>query len=161
MIAIDDVLISEDLIEREFVCNLSLCKGACCIQGEHGAPLDKEEEKIMADIFDSVKPYLRNEGLEVIAEKGLFVDNPKGGKSTPLVDGAACAYVIFDENGVTKCGIEKAYEDGKIDFQKPISCHLYPVRISKYDGFDAMNYSKWDLCNPACELGKQSNPIIK
>ena len=163
MIAIDDVLISEDLIERDFVCNLSACKGACCVEGEQGAPLEKEEEKILAEIFETVKPYLRKEGLDAIAKQGLFVDNTKGGKSTPLVDGSsACAYVLFDEKGITKCGIEKAYEAGEIEFQKPVSCHLYPVRITIYDGFDAANYSKWDLCSPACTLGKQlSIPIYR
>lgn len=162
MIAIGDALISEDLIERDFVCNLSACKGACCIEGEQGAPLEEHEQQILADIFDRVKPHLRKEGLEVIAERGLFVDNTKGGKSTPLVEGGACAYVLIDEKGVTKCGIEKAYEAGDIDFQKPVSCHLYPIRITKYDGYEAVNYSKWDLCNPACELGKQlSIPIYR
>jgi len=160
MIAIDDVLISEDVVEREFVCNLSACKGACCVEGEQGAPLEKHEEQILADIFDTIKPYLRKEGLAVIEEKGLSVPNTKGGRSTPLVDGAACAYVLFDEKGITKCGIEKAYEAGAIDFQKPVSCHLYPVRATKYDGFEALNYSKWDLCSAACELGKSlSVPI--
>ena len=162
MIAIGDVLVSDEVVEKEFVCNLSACKGVCCVEGEEGAPLERHEEEILANIFDTVKPYLSEEGLAAIEEQGLFVDNKKGTKSTTLVNGKACAYVLFDEKGITKCGIEKAYEDGKIDFQKPVSCHLYPVRITKYESFEAVNYSKWELCSPACALGKElSVPIYK
>jgi len=162
MIAIGDVLIGDEVVEKEFVCNLSACKGVCCIEGEEGGPLEPHEEEILKEIFPQVKPYLREEGLAAIEEQGLYVRNRKGGNSTTLVNGKACAYVLFDEKGITKCGIEKAFEDGKIDFQKPVSCHLYPVRITKYETFEAVNYSKWEVCSPACKLGQElSIPIYK
>lgn len=162
MIAIDDKIVSLDVVEAQFVCNLSACKGACCVEGDIGAPLEREEEIILKDILETVKPYLSPEGLNAIAEQGYMVTNPRGGQSTPLVNGRACAYVLFDDNGITKCAIEKAYEDGAISFQKPVSCHLYPVRISKYDSFEAVNYFKWDICSPACALGKELQvPVYK
>jgi len=162
MIAIDNKIVSLDLIDAQFMCNLSACKGACCVEGDLGAPLEPEEEKILITIFEKINPYLSEEGRAAIEEQGTMVTNPRGGKSTPLINGKACAYVLFDEKGITKCGIEKAFEDGVIDFQKPISCHLYPVRISKYDNFEAVNYFKWEICAPACTLGKELKmPVYK
>lgn len=163
MIQIDDKLISEDIFNKEFVCNLSKCKGACCVEGDVGAPLEREETRILENIFDKVKPYLRNEGVKALEEQGTWTVDPSDGDFvTPMVNGEECAYVIFDENGVTKCGIEKAYENGAVDWQKPISCHLYPIRVNEYSTFTALNYHKWPICNDACELGKELKiPIYK
>lgn len=163
MIQIEDKLISEDIFSQEFVCNLSKCKGACCVEGDVGAPLDKEETKILDEIFEKVKPYLRPEGVKAIEEQGTWtVDSMDGDFVTPMVNGAECAYVIFDDKGITKCGIEKAYEDGAVDWQKPISCHLYPIRITEYSEFSALNYHEWPICAPACELGKELQvPVYK
>ena len=163
MIQIDDKLISEDIFSEEFVCNLTKCKGACCVEGDVGAPLDKEETQILDRIFKDVKPYLRPEGAKAIEEQGTWTVDPSDGDFvTPMVNGEECAYVIFDENGITKCGIEKAYEDGAVDWQKPISCHLYPIRVNKYSTFTALNYHEWKICSDACELGKELQvPIYK
>ena len=155
MIQLQNTLISEDILEKEFVCNLSKCKGACCVEGDAGAPLSEEETKTLENIFEDVEPYLREEGIKAIQEQGTWIIGEDGDKETPLVNGSECAYVIFDEKGITKCGIEKAYEDGKVDFKKPVSCHLYPVRIKGYSEFDAVNYHKWPICSDACSLGKE------
>ncbi len=163
MIQIDDKLISEEIFSEEFVCNLSKCKGACCVEGDVGAPLEPVEKQILEDIFDRVKPYLRPEGVKAIEEQGTWVTDPNDGDPvTPMVDGRECAYVIFDEKGITKCGIEKAYEDGAVDWQKPISCHLYPIRVDEYRTFSALNYHRWEICSDACTLGRELQvPIYK
>ena len=155
MIQIDDKLISEDLFSEEFVCNLAKCKGICCVEGDAGAPLDEDETHILDEIYLKIKPYLRPEGIQAIEEQGTYTLDFEGDLVTPLVNNAECAYVIFDEKGYTKCAIEKAYEDGVIDWQKPISCHLYPIRITEYSNFSAINYHEWDICSDACTLGKE------
>jgi len=155
MIQIDDKLISEDLFSEEFVCNLAKCKGICCVEGDAGAPLNEDETKILDEIYPKIKPYLRPEGIQAIEEQGTYTLDFEGDLVTPLVNNAECAYVIFDEKGYTKCAIEKAYEDGVIDWQKPISCHLYPIRITEYSNFSAINYHEWDICSDACTLGKE------
>ena len=155
MIQIDDKLISVDLFSEEFVCNLAKCKGICCVEGDAGAPLEEDETKILDEIYPKIKPYLRPEGIQAIEEQGTYTLDFEGDLVTPLVNNAECAYVIFDEKGYTKCAIEKAYEDGVIDWQKPISCHLYPIRITEYSNFSAINYHEWDICSDACTLGKE------
>ena len=155
MIQIDGKLISEDLFSEEFVCNLAKCKGICCVEGDAGAPLDEDETKILDEIYPKIKSYLRPEGIQAIEEQGTYTLDFEGDLVTPLVNNAECAYVIFDEKGYTKCAIEKAYEDGVIDWQKPISCHLYPIRITEYSNFSAINYHEWDICSDACTLGKE------
>ena len=155
MIQIDDKLISEDLFSEEFVCNLAKCKGICCVEGDAGAPLDEDETIILDEIYPKIKSYLRPEGIQAIEEHGTYTLDFEGDLVTPLVNNAECAYVIFDEKGYTKCAIEKAYEDGVIDWQKPISCHLYPIRITEYSNFSAINYHEWDICSDACTLGKE------
>lgn len=157
MIQIDDKLISEDLFSEKFVCDLTKCKGICCVEGDAGAPLDEDETKILEEIYPKIKPYLRPEGIKAIEEQHTHTVDIDGDLVTPLVNNAECAYVIFDENGYTKCGIEKAYEEGVIDYQKPISCHLYPIRIKSYSDFDAINYHEWNVCSDACTLGKELN----
>lgn len=163
MIQLGDKLISEDLFSEHFVCNLSKCKGACCVEGDVGAPLNKEETEILDRIFEEVKPYLRKEGVKALEEQGTWtVDPVDGDYVTPMIEGNECAYVIFDDKGITKCGIEKAYEDGAVDWQKPISCHLYPIREKQYSTFLAMNYDEWPICAPACTLGKELQvPVYK
>lgn len=145
-----------------FVCNLSACKGACCIDGEAGAPLEESELSILESIYPSVKPYLRPEGLTAIEAQGVYIKGVDGDWETPLIDGADCAYVIFDNKGVALCAIEKAYNEGKIDWKKPISCHLYPVRVKQYSDFSAVNYHRWYICDNACSLGKELTvPVYK
>ncbi len=162
MIAIQDKLVSRDLVEKEFVCNLSKCKGMCCVLGDEGAPLEDDEPGILDDIYEEVKPYLTEKGIATIEEMGKYTVSQKGETATPLVDGKECAYISFDEKGVALCGIDLAHQDGKIDFKKPVSCHLYPVRITEYEQYDAVNYEKWEICAPACKLGKELEvPVYK
>ncbi|MDQ3190645.1 MAG: DUF3109 family protein [Bacteroidota bacterium] len=153
MIAIDNTIVSEDLLKRKFVCDLQSCKGACCVEGDSGAPLEDEECGILDDIFEDVKPYMNEAGIKAVEAQGKFVIDSDGDYVTPLVKGKECAYVIFDKAGIAKCAIEKAHSEGKIDFKKPVSCHLYPVRVTKYEGFDAVNYHEWEICSPACHCG--------
>ncbi len=163
MISIGDTLISEDILEKQFVCDLSACKGACCVEGDAGAPLEAEEVKILADEYEKVKSFLRPEGIKAIEEQGTHViDELDGEPVTPLVNDAECAYVVFDENGTTLCGIEKAWKEGKTHFRKPVSCHLYPIRVQKYSSFEAVNYHKWKICAAACTLGESLKvPVYK
>jgi len=152
MFQLGKTIVSEEIIEKDFVCNLSACKGKCCIDGEAGAPLDEDELLILMDIYPKVKPFLRPEGIEAIEDQGLFITD-EGEFETTLIDGKDCAYSIFDENNTVKCGIEEAYNQGAIDWKKPISCHLYPIRITEYTEFSAVNYHKWPICDDACTLG--------
>ncbi len=162
MFQLGKTIVSEDIIEKDFVCNLSACKGACCINGDAGAPLEKEETKILEDIYPKVKPFLRKEGIKAIEDQGTSTVSEDGELETPLIDGADCAYVIFDEKNVALCAIEKAYNQGEIDFKKPISCHLYPVRVKEYSEFSAVNYHHWQICDDACTLGKELQvPVYK
>ena len=155
MFQLGKALVSESLIEDEFVCNLSACKGICCVEGEAGAPVTSEEVAILQDIYPKVKPFLRPEGIEAIEAQGTYTVAENGEFETPLVAGKECAYVAFDTNGTASCGIETAYKSGAVNFQKPISCHLYPERIQEYSEFSAVNYHQWSICSAACLLGQQ------
>jgi hypothetical protein len=157
MIIIDDTLISDEVYTEYFVCDLPKCLGGCCVHGDAGAPLEKEEAKILDKIYPEVKSCLRPEGIEEIEAFGKSVMDIDGEYTTPLVKGKECAYVFFDENNIAKCGIEKAWEEKKIDFKKPVSCHLYPIRITKYSNYEAVNYHRWPICDPARKFGKKLN----
>ncbi|WMI66882.1 DUF3109 family protein [Aestuariibaculum sp. YM273] len=163
MFQLGKTIVSEDIIEKEFACNLSACKGACCVDGDAGAPLDKEEAQILKDIYPKVKPYLRQEGIDVIESQGTSVTSEDDGElETPLINGADCAYVIYDEKDVALCGIEAAYRNGDVDWKKPVSCELYPIRVQDYSEFSAVNYHKWQICDDACSLGKELQvPVYK
>ncbi len=155
MIENGKVILSDDIKEKFFVCNLEKCKGACCVEGDLGAPLENDELAILEEIYEQVAPYLSEAGKKAIAEQGKYILDEDGEYSTTTVGGAECAYAIYDQKGILKCGIEQAYLDGKINFRKPISCHLYPIRAKKYDEFEALNYDQWDICSPACDFGKE------
>lgn len=162
MFQLGKTIVSEDVIQKDFVCNLSACKGACCIDGEAGAPLEKEETKILEEIYPTIKSFLRQEGIDIIESQGAWVTGDFGEPETPLIDNADCAYVIFDENQTALCAIEEAYNQGVIDFKKPVSCHLYPIRVKDYSEFSAVNYHKWEICDDACSLGKELQvPVYK
>lgn len=155
MIIINDILISDDILQKKFVCDLNACKGACCVEGDSGAPLEDEETRILDDIYEDIKPYLRKEGIAAIEKQGKYLIDKDGDMVTPLVKkGKECAYTVF-EDGKALCGIEKAYLDGKIAWKKPISCHLYPIRIKKLFTGEALNYQEIDICKPACKCGKK------
>lgn len=155
MFQLGKTIVSEEIFEKEFVCNLSACKGACCVDGDAGAPLEEEELEKLRQSFPVLKRYLRQEGLDAIKEQGLYTTNELGEHETPLIDGKDCAYVIYDEKNIALCGIEEAYNQGEVDFKKPISCHLYPVRVRQYSEFAAINYHQWEICDDACKLGKE------
>lgn len=154
MFQIGQTIVSDEIIEKEFVCNLSACKGQCCIDGDAGAPLSKEETLILDEIYETIEPYLRPEGIESIKNQGKWIVGEDGEFETPLVNGHECAYVIFD-GATALCAIEQAYNEGLVEWKKPISCHLYPIRIREYSQFSAINYHKWHICDDACTLGKE------
>ena len=155
MFQLGKTIVSEEILEKKFVCDLNACKGACCVEGEAGAPLEPDELDELRDNFDRIKPFLEEEGLKAIEEQGLFTTNELGEHETPLVGGKDCAYVIYDDQKRALCGIEEAYNQGEIAFKKPVSCHLYPVRIRQYSEFAAINYHKWEICDDACTLGQE------
>jgi hypothetical protein len=158
MIAIDHVLLSEEIIKEAFVCDLTACKGACCVDGDAGAPLDASELKKIDEVFDAVVPYLGQESLAEIERQGRYVFDNEFGWVTPTINSAICVYGIRDKDGIVKCGIEQAYLDGKVKWKKPISCHLFPVIVRKSnDGVtEFVNYQpREDHCKAACALGKK------
>lgn len=158
MIIIQDKLVSDEIIQEHFLCNLEACKGACCWEGDGGAPLEEEELLILDQIYEVIQPFLSPAGQRVIAEEGTHVYDEEGETyATPLIDNGPCAYMTLDQTGTAKCGIEQAWQAGKINFQKPISCHLYPIRVRKNETvrFEALNYDRWDICSAACEKGKE------
>jgi len=158
MIIVQDKLVSDDLVEQQFVCNLTACKGACCWEGDYGAPLEEAELPILDSIFEKVKPFLSPAGIAAIEAQGKYARfKGMGEYGTPLIDGGPCAYMTYNALGIAQCGIERAWKAGAVDFQKPISCHLYPVRVEKNEEleFEALNYDRWEICSAACELGKK------
>ncbi len=157
MIEIGNSLVSRELLEEEFVCNLSACKGACCVAGDAGAPLEQKEADLIKKDLKKIKTYLPKKGVEAIEEQGVSTDDPLNEDElvTPLVDGKECAFTIFGDDGKASCGIEKAWQNGDSTLRKPISCHLYPVRLKEYNDFIAVNYDRWEICGPACDLGKE------
>ncbi len=155
MIEVGGVLLHEDVVKENFVCNLNKCKGACCLEGDSGAPLNADELDTLKEIYPKVKPYMTAKGIATIEREGTHVTDYDGEYTTPCVEkNKECAYVTW-ENGITKCAIEKAYENGDITWKKPISCHLYPIRITKYPEFDVLNYDRWNICSPACKFGDE------
>ena len=155
MILIQNTVISDDVRDQFFVCQLDKCKGACCVEGDLGAPLADDELQILQDNYHIIKPYLSGAGQKAIEEQGLYIKDWEDDFSTTTIENRECAYAIYDEKNMLKCGIEQAYLDGKISWRKPISCHLYPIRITKYDGFEALNYDRWSICSNACAFGAE------
>lgn len=158
MLIVQEKLVSDDVVSAQFVCNLSKCKGACCWEGDLGAPLDDVELPILDKIYEKVRPFLPEDAQAKIDTEGgyVFYDEVKQYGTNLLPDGR-CVYLSFDELNIAKCGIEKAYEAGAIDWKKPISCHLYPIRVDKNEelGFEALNYDIWSICSDACALGAE------
>lgn len=162
LVEIDDKIVSTQIFDRKFVCDLNACKGACCIEGDAGAPLTTEEVSILENSLEEIKPYMREEGIAEVEKTGVFYMDFDNEPVTALVNGGECAFVYFDEKGITKCAVEAAYLDGKTDFKKPISCHLYPIRVKKFNEFQALNYDKWGICEPACACGEALNvPVFR
>jgi hypothetical protein len=155
MILIDHTVISDDVAEQFFVCNLEKCKGACCVEGDLGAPLEENELAILDEIYDQVKPYMSPEGIAAVETQGKYIKDWEDDYSTTTIDEKECAYAFYDEQKVLKCAIEQAYLEGKISYKKPLSCHLYPIRVAKYESYHALNYDRWSICSDACSLGEK------
>jgi len=161
MIQIGDKIVSRDLFDQKFICHLEICEGNCCVIGDSGAPLEDDEAKMLEKHISEIKPYMRAEGIREVSEQGSWVVDNDGDQVTPLVGREECIYVVF-EDGIAKCAIEKAYEDGSISFQKPVSCHLYPIRVNKLKNAIALNYHRWGICEPARILGeKMGEPVFR
>ena len=162
MIIVEDAIISDDIVEKQFICNIEKCKGACCIEGDLGAPLEMDELAVFEEIYEKVKPYLSKEGIAEIEEQGVYVKDFEGDFSTPTIGDKECAYAVYDKENVLQCGIEQAYNDGLISYRKPMSCYLYPIRVKKFGRNESLNYDKWDICSDACSLGEKLGvPIYK
>ena len=158
MILIKEILVSEEIVTEHFACHLEKCKGACCIEGDYGAPLEQSELAIIEGLLDKIKPYLSDASIHLLKTDGFYTYNEEAQThETPLMQDGACAYMGRSTLGITYCSIEKAYNDGEIDWKKPVSCHLYPIRAinNKVSGFQALNYDRWDICNSACSHGEK------
>ena len=154
-------LISEELFEKRFVCDLSACKGACCEQGDSGAPLEAEEARLIKKHLKDIEPYMTERGREAVKKQGTSIVDMDGELVTPLVqEYAECAFAKKDERGIWQCGIERAHSDGKIPLRKPISCHLYPIRVKELKTGEALNYDEWPICKPACACGAKLDVVV-
>ncbi|MEI6123669.1 MAG: DUF3109 family protein [Bacteroidota bacterium] len=156
MLIIQNTLVSENLAEIKFACNCNLCRGQCCVDGDAGAPLKDTEIDLISAQIDKIKPYMSPEGIAVIKTNEIFAYDIEGVKGTPLINGKECAFVVY-KKGITYCSIEMAFNDKKISLQKPESCHLYPVRITDYTDFVAVNYHEWAICKSAVKMGSENN----
>lgn len=162
MIVLENTLISEDIIDKNFICNIEKCKGACCIEGSSGAPLELDEVSIIETHIDKIKPYMNSEGLGLLSENNFYETDSDGDLVTTCLPSGECVFVTYNSLGQLQCAIQNAYHKKQLDFEKPISCHLYPIRVSQVGDYKALNYNKWDICSPACELGNQHQmPIYK
>lgn len=158
MIAIDNKLVSDDIIEAQFVCDLNKCKGGCCVDGDAGAPLNIDELEQLNEVYEAVLPYLTDESKRELEKQGRYLYDQEFGWVTPTIASKVCVYGITDDKGIVKCGIEQAYNDGKVQWKKPISCHLYPIRVkqSRNKQTEYLNYEpREDLCRAACTLGEK------
>jgi len=156
LIAIDNILVSDDVIEKQFLCDLNKCRGGCCEDGDAGAPLERGELDSVNEVYESVKPYLTPAGIKEIEKNGRYTYDREFGWVTPTIEGKLCAYGSKDKNGIIKCGIEQAYLDGKTTWKKPISCHLYPIKTKTTKEHELVNYEPREtMCNPGCALGKK------
>lgn len=154
MIIVGDALISEEIFEEHFVCDLNACKGACCVEGESGAPLTEDELPLLELAYPAAKQYMTPEGIRAIENEGIYTEDDDGDLVTTLVSHhGACSFVFYDDSGIAKCALEKAYLEGKTTWKKPLSCHLYPIRLTKLKEYIGVNYHRWPICKPACECG--------
>ena len=162
MIEVEDKIISKDLFEKKFVCDLQQCKGACCVEGDSGAPLSKKEVDDIESNHSIIKEEMSPIGKKAIESKNFYYVDEDKEEVTSLVNGKECVFVFYDQNNIAKCSIESAYRKNKINFNKPVSCHLYPIRVKNYDSFEAINIHNWHICKPACNCGTNLNiPVFK
>ena len=162
MIQIGDVVVSLDVLKEKFLCNLDACKGACCIEGDAGAPVELDEIEKLEEVLPIIWEELAPEAREVIDKQGVVYTDQEGDLVTSIVHNKDCLFTCYDERGCCYCAIEKAYREGKTDFYKPVSCHLYPIRVGDYGPYKAVNYNRWDVCKAAVLLGQKENlPVYK
>lgn len=162
MIQIQNTLISDDIFEEQFICDLCKCKGQCCVEGESGAPITKEEFDRMNEILPEIRKDLSRKALELIDKQGIAYTDTDGELVTSIIEGKECVFARFDEDGICKCVIDSAFREERISVQKPISCHLYPIRLHEYADFTAVNYHRWSVCRPALKLGrKEGVPLYR
>lgn len=163
MIEIEGNIVSEEILTTRFCCDIAVCRGECCVEGNAGAPLEAEEVDILEAEYAAYKPYMKPQGIDAVTKEGFFVVDSDGDLTTPLIGDAECAFSYADSKGVTLCAIEKAWLEGKTTFCKPISCHLYPIRLIQFDnGTVGLNYHRWSVCRPAELLGqRESIPLYK
>jgi hypothetical protein len=154
MIVINKTIVSDDLANIRFACDLKKCHGACCVEGDAGAPLEAEEISLIGDHIEEIKEFMVPEGIAAVEKNGVYDYDASGAMVTPLVNDKECVFVYFD-GPIARCAIEKAYQEGRILFAKPISCHLYPVRINEYENFEGVNYHRWYICSKALTHGKR------
>lgn len=159
MLVVDNTILSEELFSQCFCCNLSLCKGYCCVEGDAGAPLEEEEVGILESMLSHILPYMTPEGRAVVEQGGVFDYDMEGSLVTPLVNDRECAFLYY-EGGCAFCAIEKAFIEHKIRFRKPVSCHLYPIRISRKNYYDLLEYHRWDICESARLCGESRKVSI-
>ena len=157
MLKIEDTLVSLDVIEKHFTCDLQRCKGICCVHGDSGAPLEKEEAEMLEQMYDWFSEFMQEEGRKTVERQGTSVIDSDGDRVTPLINGRECAYAFRSTDGIYRCAIETAWQKKKIPFRKPVSCHLFPVRLREYDDYTAVNFEFWRDCRPALELGRKKN----
>jgi hypothetical protein len=161
MIQIGDKIVSRDIFEKQFICHLEKCEGNCCVFGDSGAPLGDDEADLLSRDLEKILPFMRAEGKRAVRDQGAWVIDRDDEKVTPLVGREECAYAVF-EDAIARCAIEQAYEDGVITFRKPVSCHLYPIRVGKLKQGIALNYHQWSICEPARILGKkEAVPVFR
>ena len=154
LVEIGNKIVSTDIFSEQFTCDLNKCKGACCVKGNGGAPLNEKELDKIQNNIEKIKPYMSKSGIETVNREGVYYLDEEDTPATKLIDKKECCFVYFDEDEIAKCSIETAYKAGDINFNKPESCHLYPIRIKEFNEFTAINYETWDICSPACSLGK-------
>lgn len=160
MIQIDDKIIALDVIDEHFICDLAACLGTCCVEGDSGAPLETEEVRILEDLLPTVWDDLSPKAKDIIKKQGVAYEDTDGEVVTSIVNNKDCVFTYYDEKNICKCAIEKAYKEGKTNFYKPISCHLYPIRLQQYHDFTAINYHRWQICKHAVTLGKKEGVAI-
>ncbi len=162
MFHIQDTIVSLEIIEKTFCCDLSVCKGRCCIEGDAGAPVTTEEEQQIKALLPSLLPLMRKEARDVVEQRGISYDDPTGERVLEIVDGRDCIFSRTDRQGWCYCLIERLYSEGKSPLRKPVSCALYPIRLTQYPSFTAVEYHHWDICHCARQLGKKQHlPIYR
>ncbi|MBR1849853.1 MAG: DUF3109 family protein [Bacteroidales bacterium] len=161
MLIVQNCILTDDIVDQRFDCNLAQCHGRCCIEGDYGAPLTSDETETITNILPQIEPYMTPEGRKAITKQGVSVPDNDNEPTTPLIDGRECAYICHGTNGTALCAIEAACRDGKCSFLKPISCHLYPLRLDDFGQFISINYHRWEVCRSAAGHGQPLYRYLK